>query len=287
VQAGPEAITKLLRGAPYLTREAELDLARRWRDRRDERALHQLTVSYWRLVHSMARRFRRYRLPFEDLVQEGLVGLLLAAERFEPDRNVRFSTYAVWWIRCAMQDYVLRNWSIVRVSSTPTQKLLFFKLLGRRQQPGENLPNGELTDEACLRMAEACGVKPSLVRMVGEKVGGPHVSLNPTLTPDGEAMVQDLLVDGSPSPEQNTAASRAAGLRHRLLADALAELDPRERSIVMERRLREDGATLEQLGRRFGVTKERVRQVEERAIRKMRESIRRRVPECGDLLAEA
>jgi RNA polymerase sigma-32 factor len=287
VQAGPEVITKLLRNAPYLSREVELDLARRWRDRRDERALHQLVVSYWRLVHSMARRFRRYRLPFEDLVQEGLVGLLLAAERFEPERNVRFSTYAVWWIRCAMQDYVLRNWSIVRVSSTPTQKLLFFKLLGRRHMPDDSWASGELSDEACLRMAEACGVKPSLVRMVGDKLTGHDVSLNASATPGGEAVIQDLLVDNAPSPEQNAAASHAAGLRQELLAEALAELDPRERSIVVERRLREGGATLEQLGRRFGVTKERVRQVEERAIRKMRESIQRRVDECADLLAEA
>ncbi len=286
MQAGPEVVTKVLRNAPYLSREDELALARRWRDRRDEEALHRLVVSYWRLVHSMARRFRRYRLPLEDLVQEGLVGLLQAAERFEPERNLRFSTYAVWWIRCAMQDYVLRNWSIVRVSSTPTQKLLFFRLLGRPQRPDDG-SLGELSEEACLGMAEACGVKPALVRMLGDRLVGHDVSLNAAVTADGAAMVQDLLVDGGPSPEQSAAATRTAGLRRRLLVDALAELDPRERSIVVERRLREDGATLDQLGRRFGVTKERVRQVEERAIRKMRESILRRVPEGSDLLAEA
>ncbi|MBX6321079.1 MAG: RNA polymerase factor sigma-32 [Rhodospirillaceae bacterium] len=284
--SGPEAFTKVLRNAPYLSREDELALARRWREQRDEEALHRLVVSYWRLVHSTARRFRRYRLPFEDLVQEGLVGLLQAAERFEPERNLRFSTYAVWWIRCAMQDYVLRNWSIVRVSSTPVQKLLFFKLLGRPHLPDDG-GLGELSDEACLRMARAWGVKPALVRMLGDKLVGHDVSLNAALTADGAAIVQDLLVDDGPSPEQSAAQGHAADLRRRLLAEALAELDPRERSIVVERRLREDGATLDQLGRRFGVTKERVRQVEERAIRKMRESIRRRVPDGSDLLAEA
>lgn len=281
------AIATSLRDAPFLSREDEQDLARRWRTRQDEAALHRLILAYGRLVFSMARRFRRFRLPSEDLVQEGIVGLLLAAERFEPERNLRFSTYAMWWIRCAMQEYVLRNWSIVRVSSTPTQKLLFFRLVGRPDELGDGHLTGEISDESCARIGAACGVKPSLVRLIAAKLTRHDASLNVAATSEGESTIQDLLVDEGPSPEEQAAESRAAATRRRVLADALKALDPRERDIVSARRLREEAATLEELGAKYGVTKERVRQVEQRALRKMREAILRHVGEGADLFATA
>lgn len=280
-------IATALRDAPFLSREDEQDLAQRWRNDRDEAALHRLVLAYGRLVFSMARRFRRFRLPLEDLVQEGVVGLLHAAERFEPERNLRFSTYAMWWIRCAMQDYVLRNWSIVRVSSTPTQKLLFFRLVGRRDELGDSHITGEITDESCMRIGAACGVKPALVRLIAAKLMRHDASLNATVTSDGESMMQDLLIDEAPSPEEQAAESRAAATRRRLLADALDALDPRERDIVLARRLQEDAATLEELGAKYGVTKERIRQVEQRAMRKMREAILQHVGDGADLFATA
>jgi RNA polymerase sigma-32 factor len=280
-------IAAALRNAPFLSREDEQDLARRWRTSRDEAALHRLVLAYGRLVFSMARRFRRFRLPFEDLVQEGVIGLLHAADRFEPERNLRFSTYAMWWIRCAMQDYVLRNWSIVRVSSTPTQKLLFFRLVGRRDELGDGHVSGEITDESCVRIGAACGAKPALVRMIAVKLMRHDASLNASVTSDGESAMQDLLVDEGPSPEDLAAESRAAATRRRVLADALETLDPRERDIVLARRLQEDAATLEELGEKYGVTKERIRQVEQRAMRKMREAILQHVGDGADLFATA
>ena len=276
-----------MRNAPFLSREDEQDLAQRWRKNRDEAALHRLILAYGRLVFSMAKRFRRFRLPLEDLVQEGVVGLLHAADRFEPERNLRFSTYAMWWIRCAMQDYVLRNWSIVRVSSTPTQKLLFFRLVGRRDELGDGHITGEITDESCIRIGASCGVKPALVRLIACKLMRHDASLNASVTSDGESAMQDLLVDEGPSPEDQAAESRAAATRRRVLADALEALDPRERDIVLARRLQEDAATLEELGEKYGVTKERIRQVEQRAMRKMRESILQHVGDGADLFATA
>jgi RNA polymerase sigma-32 factor len=275
-----------MRDAPFLSRQDEQDLARRWRTRQDEEALHRLILAYGRLVFSMARRFRRFRLPPEDLIQEGIVGLLHAAERFEPERNLRFSTYAMWWIRCAMQDYVLRNWSIVRVSSTPTQKLLFFRLVGR-PDIGDGHLTGELSEESCLRIGAACGVKPALVQLIAAKLMRHDASLNAAATSDGESAIQDLLVDDGPSPEEQAAESRAAATRRRVLADALAALDPRERDIVRARRLQDEAATLEELGAKYGVTKERIRQVEQRALRKMREAILQHVGDGADLFATA
>jgi len=249
---------------PLLTRDHEHDLASRWRESGDTAALHELVRSYTRLVVSTASRFRHYGLPIGDLVQEGNVGLMQAAARFEPERGVRFSTYAAWWIRSAMQDYVLRNWSIVRTGTTAAQKSLFFNLrrLRARIEDGTGAP---LTDAGRQKIAAELQVDVAEV---------------------GDDDWQDFLPDRRPNPEEVVAHMRDGEIRSRWLAEAMGELSAREREIIRERRLREEGATLEELGRELGVSKERVRQLEHRALAKLRQSIERRTQAAADLFSE-
>jgi RNA polymerase sigma-32 factor len=271
---------------PLLSRDIELGLARQWREKGDERALHHLVRSYTRLVIATATRFRNYGLPMGDLVQEGNVGLMQAASRFEPERDVRFSTYASWWIRSAMQDYILRNWSIVRTGTTAAQKSLFFNLRRLRARIAGAERNGALTLEACQRIAQELNVGITDVRQMEQRLAGSDQSLNAPISEHGEDDWQDYLADMRPSPEEVVIGLRDSTTRSRWLAEALGELTPRERTIIAERRLREDGATLEELGRELGVSKERVRQLEHRAMMKLRESMLRRVETHTDLLAE-
>lgn len=271
---------------PLLSRDIELGLARRWREEGNEQALHHLVRSYTRLVIATATRFRNYGLPLGDLVQEGNVGLMQAASRFEPERDVRFSTYASWWIRSAMQDYILRNWSIVRTGTTAAQKSLFFNLRRLRARIAGAERNGALTPEACQRIAQELNVGIGDVRQMEQRLAASDQSLNAPISEHGEDDWQDYLADMRPSPEEVVIGLRDSTTRSRWLAEALGELTPRERTIIAERRLREDGATLEELGRELGVSKERVRQLEHRAMMKLRESMLRRVETHTDLLAE-
>ncbi|WP_119459309.1 RNA polymerase factor sigma-32 [Rhodospirillaceae bacterium SYSU D60014] len=276
-----------LMNEPFLTREQELELARRWREMGDQRSLHALVRAYMRLVVSIAARFRNYGLPMSDLIQEGNVGLMLAAARFEPEREVRFSTYAVWWIRCTMQDYILRNWSIVRTSTTPSQKLLFFNLRRLRARIEGAWATEELSEEGRTKIAAELKVKPSLVEEMGLKLSKSDTSLNAPINDASDGELQDFLVDNQPNPEDIVIATRAAERRSQWLAEALDELSPRERGILSKRRLCEDGATLDELGREFHITRERVRQLEQRAMKKLRESMRKRVEQHTDLFVEA
>jgi RNA polymerase sigma-32 factor len=257
-----------------LSRRDEFELARRWREEGDESALHELVRSYTRLVISTAARFRNYGLPSGDLVQEGNVGLMQAAARFEPERDVRFSTYAAWWIRSAMQDYILRNWSIVRTGTTAAQKSLFFNMRRLRARI-DGAGAGALTHEARAMIAEALNVGLSDVEAMEMRLSGPDQSLNAVIADEGEAEWQDFLADDRPSPEEIVIDARDGASRSRWLADAMGELSPREQMIIRSRRLAEDGATLEELGRRLGVSKERVRQLEHRALIKLRTVIER------------
>jgi RNA polymerase sigma-32 factor len=257
-----------------LSRRDEFELARRWREEADESALHELVRSYTRLVISTAARFRNYGLPSGDLVQEGNVGLMQAAARFEPERDVRFSTYAAWWIRSAMQDYILRNWSIVRTGTTAAQKSLFFNMRRLRARI-DGAGAGALTHEARAMIAEALNVGLSDVEAMEMRLSGPDQSLNAVIADEGEAEWQDFLADDRPSPEELVIDARDGASRSRWLADAMGELSPREQMIIRSRRLAEDGATLEELGRRLGVSKERVRQLEHRALIKLRTVIER------------
>jgi|SRR5579864_6687397 len=270
---------------PLLTRDHEFDLAHKWRVDGDTEALHELVRSYTRLVISTAARFRHYGLPVGDLVQEGNVGLMQAAARFEPDRGVRFSTYAAWWIRSAMQDYVLRNWSIVRTGTTAAQKSLFFNLRRLRARI-EETSGAPLTDAGRKKIAAELQVELSEVELMDMRLAAADQSLNVPVGDSGEDDWQDFLPDRRPNPEEVVSVMRDGETRSRWLAEALGELSARERAIITERRLREVGATLEELGRELGVSKERVRQLEHRALLKLRQSIQRRTGTPTDLFSE-
>lgn len=270
---------------PLLSRDHEFDLARRWREEGDAAALHELVRAYTRLVVATAVRFRNYGLPMGDLVQEGNVGLMQAAARFEPDREVRFSTYAAWWIRSAMQDYVLRNWSIVRTGTTAAQKSLFFNLRRLRARLEESA-GGPLPQSGRQQIADALKVSIAEVESMDMRLGAADLSLNAPVGEGAEEDRQEFLADRRPTPEDVVIGLRDSATRSRWLAEALCELSPRERRIIHERRLREDGATLEELGRVLGVSKERVRQLEHRALLKLRESMRRRIGTPADLFID-
>lgn len=271
---------------PLLSRELEMELGRRWRDDGDEAALHELVSSYTRLVISMAARFRNYGLPMGDLVQEGNVGLMQAAARFEPERDVRFSTYASWWIRSAMQDYVLRNWSIVRTGTTAAQKSLFFNLRRLRAKIADASAT-QLTPDQRRTIAEELNVNIGDVEQMESRLSAGDQSLNAQVGEDGDEDWMGFLPDEGPSPEEVVTGLKDAESRSRWLREAIGELSDREQTIIRRRRLVEDGATLEELGKVLGVSKERVRQLEHRALQKLKVSIERRVDRPMDLLMEA
>jgi RNA polymerase sigma-32 factor len=267
---------------PLLERSDEFALAERWRNDKDDKALHELINSYARLVISVAARFRNYGLPTGDLIQEGNVGLMQAASRFEPEREIRFSTYATWWIRSAMQDYVLRNWSIVRTGTTAAQKSLFFNLRRLRAQIENS--GGALTDENRQWIADQLKVGLSDVTEMEIRFAGADQSLNAPLRDTSDDELQDFMPDSAPNPEDVVIGLRDTQTRSRWLAEAISDLTPREQQIIRQRRLGDEGVTLEFLGREFGISKERVRQLEQRAMIKLRTSIMRRVENRSDLL---
>jgi RNA polymerase sigma-32 factor len=232
-----------------------------------------MTMAHMRLVIAMAAKFRGFGLPMSDLVQEGHVGLLEAAARFEPEREVRFSTYATWWIRASMQDYILRNWSIVRGGTSSAQKALFFNL--RRLRARLSRGAGEQSSiELYRRISDTLGVSEADVALMDSRLSGPDTSLNaPISDENGSSDRMDFLVSDAPLPDE--VAGEAIDFERRLewLADALGALNERELRIIRERRLAEDGATLESLGSRLGISKERVRQIENRALEKLRAAL--------------
>jgi RNA polymerase sigma-32 factor len=257
---------------PLLEAEHERDLARRWREQNDNNALHELTTAYMRLVVSMAGKFRNYGLPMSDLVQEGNIGLMQAAARFEPDREVRFSTYASWWIRASIQDYVLRNWSIVRTGTTAAQKSLFFNL--RRLRAGLNDGGSQaLSPESRAFIAKELSVEEREVEMMASRLSASDRSLNAPLVEAGEGEWQDFLVDEAPLPEAAVMHSRDDATRHEWLETALATLTARERNIIEQRRLIDEPQTLEFMGRALGISKERVRQIEHHALKKLKAAL--------------
>ena len=270
---------------PLLEREHETDLAVRWRDNDDARAMHELVMAYARLVVAAATRYRHYGLPLSDLIQEGNIGLMQAAGRFDPDRGVRFSTYAAWWIRASIQDHVLRNWSIVRTGTTAAHKALFFKLRRLRARIGE-ADGGPLSTDGRQKIAESIGVSVTDVEVMEQRLSGADSSLNAMVGKEGDAEAQDFLADTRPNPEQSVTASFDRDQLSNRLNVALNELSPREKLIILQRRLAEEGATLEELGRLLGVSKERVRQLEHRALKKLRKSLEEQESNPLDLLPE-
>jgi RNA polymerase sigma-32 factor len=259
--------------APYLERDEEHDLAVRWKEYRDQEALHRITTAHMRLVISMAGKFRHFGLPLGDLIQEGHVGLLEAAARFEPDREVRFSTYATWWIRASIQDYILRNWSIVRGGTSSAQKALFFnlrRLRARLAQGTEMLSSASIYQQ----ISTALGVSVSDVAMMDSRLSAPDTSLNAPLVDDGGSSDRmDFLVSDDPLPDQVAEEAIDVERRTEWLQLALGVLNPRELKIIRERRLQDDGATLESLGETMGISKERVRQIESRALEKLKSAL--------------
>lgn len=282
---GDRRFVKTAMAAPMLERDHELALATRWRENNDEQALHELTTAYMRLVVSIASRFRSYGLPMSDLVQEGNVGLMMAAARFEPERELRFSTYATWWIRSCIQDFILRNWSIVRTGTTAAQKSLFFNLR-RLRALLRDTSEGGLTPENRTRVATALRVEEHEVDKMSARLSASDRSLNAPLGETGEMEWQDLLADEGPLPEDGMMLTRDREKRHVWLDQAMQDLTERELTIIRERRLVENGVTLETLGHKLGVSKERVRQIEHQAMRKLRYALTRIVgdPEKAGLI---
>lgn len=282
-------LSKVAMKAELLDAETELKLAYAWRDERDEQALHRLITAYMRLAISMAAKFKRYGAPMNDLIQEAGLGLMKAADKFDPDRGVRFSTYAVWWIKASIQDYVMRNWSMVRTGSTSSQKSLFFNM--RRVQArlerdasanGETLKGYEMRAE----IAQEIGVPLHDVEMMQGRLSGSDFSLNATQSVDDEGREWiDALEDESTQAEEQVEHDLdTAQLREWLLL-ALNGLNERERFIIRERKLREDPRTLESLGDELSLSKERIRQLEAAAFQKMRKSLETQSQEVHHFLA--
>jgi RNA polymerase sigma-32 factor len=260
--------------ADYLDRARELDLATRWQKHKDEAALHELIASHARLVVRVAWDFRRSGMPLGDLIQEGNVGLAQAAARFDPERNVRFSTYAGWWIMAEIQDFILRNASIVRFATTPMHRSLFFKLRRLRARHATGA-DGTLPHEHKVRLAREIGATMEEVERIDAALARGDQSLNAVRDDDddGDAM-QDFLADPGPTPEESAIEHFDRGVRSRQLREALDKLSSRERQIIVSRFLSEEKLTLSDIGQRFGVSKERVRQLENKALDKLRGTLR-------------
>lgn len=282
-------MSRQARSAEWLDAETEIRLALAWRNGHDEAALHRLVMAYMRLAIAMASRFSRYGAPMNDLVQEAGLGLMRAAEKFDPERGVRFSTYAVWWIKAGIQDYVMRNWSMVRTGSTTAQKSLFFNLKRvQAQLEREAAGRGDPLDPLALRgaVARTLGVSEADVEMMEGRLSGTDLSLNATQgdDEDGREWIEALPSD-EPDPEGLTAERHDRGALRGWLAGALGSLPARERYIVTERKLRDEPRTLESLAEELGLSKERVRQLESAAFAKMRRHLLANHADVRSLLA--
>jgi RNA polymerase sigma-32 factor len=270
--------------APYLERGYEQDLARRWRDSGDEVALHELIESHARLVVRVAWDFRRSGLPLGDLVQEGNIGLAQAASRFDPERGVRFSTYANWWIMAEIQDFILRNSSIVRFATTPTHRSLFFKLRRIRSRQALNA-DGTLPSEEREKLAEALGVKIAEVERVDSSLARNDQSLNSTRADDDQEEMMDFLADPGPNPEEIATTTLDGAVRDDKLRQAIDLLSDREQRIIKCRFLTDRRVTLAEIGVEFGVSKERIRQLEGKALAKLHTAISGMIEEPRELLS--
>lgn len=255
----------------YLTPEQELDLAVRWHDHQDPAALDKLIGSHLRLVVKMARGYLGYGLPLADLVAEGNVGVMQAAQKFDPAKGFRFATYASWWVRAAIQEYVLHNWSLVKIGTTAGQKKLFFSLR-RLKARMQELESGDLSPEAVESIATELNVSKAEVVEMNRRLGNDR-SLNVGLSEEGDAEWQDLLADERPDQETTLADSEERHRRQQFLKLGLGVLDDRERQILVARRLRDEPLTLEELSQTFHVSRERVRQLEVRAFEKLQKAV--------------
>jgi RNA polymerase sigma-32 factor len=259
---------------PILERDEEYILAKNWQDNGDVKAAHRLVTSHLRLVAKMAMKYRGYGLPISDLVSEGNIGLMKAVKKFEPEKGFRLSTYAMWWIRAAITEHILKSWSLVKMGTVAAQKKLFFSLRRIKGQL-DIVDNGELNPEQALQLAEALNVpKDELIEM-NRRMASRDASLNAKVSQADDAMeFQDTLVAGGLSPEQLAINGQEMTYRRSLLQQALTELPERDRRIFVQRRLTESPPTLEDLGKEFGISRERVRQLEARAFTKVQKAIK-------------
>jgi RNA polymerase sigma-32 factor len=269
---------RAIRSFPMLGAEEEASLSRRWRDQHDTAAAHQLVLSHLRLVAKMAMRYRGYGLPVADLIGEGNLGLMQAVQRFDPDRGFRLATYAAWWIRAAINEFVLRSWSLVKLGTTAAQKKLFFNLR-RLKSRMQAYDSGDLQPEQVASIASALDVPEEDVVTMNRRLGAADTSLNVTIGEDQDSELQDWLVDGQPSPEAAVADREETSRRSSLPDDALQALQARERHILAERRLKDEPTTLEQLAQHYGISRERVRQIEARAFKKEQRAMKTKVAE--------
>jgi len=262
-----------IRKFPMLSPEEEYMLAKRWREHDDTEAAHRLVTSHLRLVAKIAMGYRGYGLPVGDLIAEGNVGMMQAVKRFDPDRGFRLATYAMWWIRAAIQEYILRSWSLVKIGTTAAQKKLFFNLRRVKGQL-QAIEEGDLTPEHVGQIAERLGVPHDEVVNMNRRLSAADQSLNAPVREEGEGEWIDWLAEDEPDQEARYIEDREYANRHELLNNALQTLTERERHILAERRLKEGPATLEELSTTYGISRERVRQIEVRAFEKVQKAMR-------------
>ncbi len=267
-----------IRKYPMLTPEEELDLSKRWRDNEDMEAAHKLVTSHLRLVAKIAMGYRGYGLPVGELISEGNVGMMQAVKRFDPDRGFRLATYAMWWIRAAIQEYILHSWSLVKMGTTAAQKKLFFNLRRLKGQM-QAIEDGDLQPEQVAKIAHVLAVPEQDVVSMNRRLAAPDHSLNAPVRSDSEGEWQDWLVDDTESQETALAESEEFSGRKALLNGALKTLNERERHILIERRLKDEPTTLEELSQQYGISRERVRQIEVRAFEKLQKAMHTQVAE--------
>ena len=266
-----------------LSKEDEINFIKDWQLSKNQKSLNKIVSSHLRLVISIANKFRNYGLPINELVQEGNVGLMQAVDKFDLDRDVRFSTYSSWWIKAAMQTFILKNWSIVRIGTTAAQKSLFFKLKTIMSKI-EKDNDSSFNDYHQQKLAEDIGVKFKDIEDMKGRLSGSDQSLNATFSENSELELQDLLVDQRASPEQNAILTKDTKTISNLINEALSKLPDREKKIIGARQLSENTVTLQELGKDLGISKERVRQLENRALNKLKLSLQKKVNKSDYLL---
>ena len=276
-----------IRQFPMLEPDEEFKLAKSWKDKGDVDAAHQLVTSHLRLVAKIAMGYRGYGLPMADLISEGNLGMMHAVKKFEPDKGFRLATYAMWWIKAAIQEYILRSWSLVKIGTTSAQKKLFFNLR-RLKNKIQDVDDGHLKDEQITHIAETLDVSEQDVISMEQRMAGGDHSLNATISRDGEQPTewQDWLEDDRVDQETSFAEAEEYNARKSLMVEALQELNEREQRIIEARRLAEPPLTLEELATEFGVSRERVRQIEVRAFEKLAEAVRARASDMKLLRIE-
>ena len=266
-----------------LTKEDEITYIKNWQVHKNEKSLNKIVSSHLRLVISIANKFKNYGIPINELVQEGNIGLMQAVEKFDLNKDVRFSTYSSWWIKAAMQSFILKNWSIVRIGTTAAQKSLFFKLKSIMTKI-EKENNSSFNDYHQRKLADELGVKFKEIEDMKGRLSGSDQSLNATLSENSELESQDLLIDQRPSPEQNAIFTTDTKTISNLINEALNKLPDREKKIIGARQLSENTVTLQELGKDLGISKERVRQLENRALSKLKLSLQSKVNKNDYLL---